>query len=112
MVRDTTVTVDTVFVEQEPIIVKEPAIVRDTVYIDTSGQRIETEVASLDTVFAVGSKLSIKYYVAPRNFEVQYDPAPIQRETVEKIVTETVTVKPRKWPLIALAVGCYILGSL
>lgn len=110
-VRDTLTVTHTEYVKQDPIIIKEKVVVRDTTII-YKDKPIQTEVARLDTVFAEGSRLSVSYFINPRIFEIEYEPAPAEVKTIEKTITETVTLKPRKWPLIAAAIGGYILGSI
>lgn len=91
--------VDTVFAPAPPpIIVSKEVTLIDTFYVYVAtGDTINTEVAELDTTFIDSASLSIDYFLEPRTFEIEYQPAPPQ--VIEKTVTETVTnyVDMSKW---------------
>ena len=108
VVRDTVATIDTVEV-YGLIEIKETVVVTDTLFIDSGGDTISTEVAELDTIFIDGARLSVAYFISPRIYDIKYKPAPVQIRTVE--ITNTVTA-PRRWwdkPGAILAVG--IIGG-
>jgi len=101
----TTVEIQTVY---EPVTVTEEIVVRDTI-IKWRDRDIQTEVAQLETVFTVGSKLDVRYYIAPRVFEIQYEPAPVEIRTVT--ITNEITA-PREWwdrPGL-IAFSAFVLG--
>jgi len=70
---DTLVIVD--YLTPDPVYIEREVIVRDTIYISRDGDTTTTEVATLDTAFATGDRLSILYYIAPSIFELEFEGA-------------------------------------
>jgi len=81
----------------EPVIIKETAVVRDTVYI-TGDTITKGEVAKVDSTMPDGARVGFTYEEYSNDYELRYDPAP---RTVEYITKEVETIKtvelPRKW---------------
>lgn len=70
---DTLVIVD--YLTPDPVYIEREVIVRDTIYISRDGDTTTTEVATLDTAFATGDRLSILYYIAPSIFDIEFEGA-------------------------------------
>jgi len=69
-----TTTIDTFYLEQDtirldPIILKVP--VRDTIYVDSNQDSIQSGIASLDTILLSGDTLNVDYYIEPSIFDVR-----------------------------------------
>jgi len=99
----------------EPVIIRETAIVRDTVYI-TGDSTIEGEIARVDSTMPDGAGVGFTYEEYTNNYELRYDPAP---RTVEYITKEVETIKtvelPRAWwdkPALIGVTGLIVGGLL
>ena len=81
-------TIDTLYLPQDtiqvpPIIIKVP--IRDTIFIDSNQDSMETGIASLDTIIETGDTLSVDYYIVPSVFDLrvgyQMDSSIVLKET-------------------------------
>lgn len=105
---DTIVVVD--YIKSDPVYIEKEVTIHDTIFITTSGDSVETELARLDTVFQDSAKLSVSYYLAPRVYDISYYPAPVKSKTVTIKELETVYVDSSAWWDNALVGG--VGGSL
>ena len=106
--RDTIIVVD--YRTPDPIYIEREVIVYDTIYVATSGDSIETEVATLDTTFEDSARLEVSYYITPRVYDISYYAPPVESKTVTIKELETVYVDSSAWWDNAIVGG--VAGSL
>lgn len=106
--RDTILVVD--YIDKDPVYIEKEIIVHDTVYVNTSGDSVKTEVARLDTTFEDSARLEIAYYLAPRIYDVIYYAPPIESKTVTVNTTEYVYVDSSATELWDRAKYGYVAG--
>jgi hypothetical protein len=87
-VTDTVTQVIIDYQEADPITVTKTVTVHDTVYV-TGQDTIQTDVASIDTVFADEARISVDYYISPKVFDLSYTPGPVK--TIEKTIYNKTT---------------------
>ena len=108
--RDTTITI-TQEIPGPTIYIEKPVVLYDTIYVNTTGEEIPSEAASLDTVFADGAALGVTYYLAPRVYDVQYDPAPVTIKEVTVNTVEYVTLESPWWDHFKVGAGAGVLSA-
>jgi hypothetical protein len=108
--RDTTITV-TQEIPGPTIYIEKPVVLYDTIYVDSSGAEVPSEAASLDTIFTDGAELEVTYFLTPRVYDIQYDPAPATIKEVTVTNTEYVTVKPPWWDRFKVGAGVGALST-
>ena len=101
VVPETIIETDTVtvveYIKSDPIIIEKQVTVRDTIYIDSKGDSVETGVARLDSIFDSGAELEVSYFLSPRVFEINFTEAPIEIREVKVTETRTEFIDTHKW---------------
>jgi len=103
------VSIDTLFIDKEPVIITETVTLVDTLII-TETDTIITEVATIDTVFQEG-KLRVDYFLTPKVFKLDWRPYPQEVIYQEVLKTEYIVEERAWWDTPPVLIGTGMLGT-